>query len=120
MVETLPDGKAALEAAGLVVSTTTRNSLQIGAALNDVGGGIHIFEDGCALNPRNGEWVVLFPSAGLQQYHVPGTLADGVSLILAAYHDHRQNGGLFKDACKRVLKDADQYMTGRAPAAVGA
>jgi hypothetical protein len=54
----------------------------------------------------------------LQQYHVPGTLADGVALILAAYQEHRTSGGEFHEACKRVLKDADQYLTGRSLAGV--
>ena len=118
MIETIQDAMTVLKAAGLAVSVTSFNSLQIGSSLDDVGEGLHIFRDGTALNPRNGEWVVLFPAEGLLQYHVPGTLADGVSLILAAYQEHRQNGGMFKDACKRVLKDADQYLVGRSLAGV--
>jgi hypothetical protein len=119
MIESLQDAVAVLKAAGLAVSVVTRfNSLQIGSSLDEVGEGLHIFRDGCGLNSRNSEWVVLFPSCGLQQYHVPGTLAEGVALILAAYQDHRTNGGEFHEACKRVLKDADQYLTGRSLAGV--
>ena len=80
--------------------------------------GIRIFKDACGLNQRNGEWIVLLPAEGLCQYEVPGTLAEGVSLILAAYHEHRKTGGMFKDACKRVLKGADQYLIGRSMAGV--
>ena len=118
MIENLQDAMTALKADGLAVSATSRNSLQIGSSLDDVGEGLHIFRDGCALNPRDGEWVVLLPADGLQQYHVPGTLTAGVALILAAYQDHRKIGGEFKDACKRVIKDADQYLTGRSLAGV--
>jgi hypothetical protein len=55
------------------------------------------------------------PTMGMEQYHVPGTLADGVALalVLASYQDHRKNGAPFHDACKRVLGDADRYLTGR-------
>jgi hypothetical protein len=118
MTETIRDAKAALESAGLVVSETKMNSLQIGALIKNVGEGIHIFQDGCALNQRNAEWVALLPAEGLLQYEVPGTLAEGVSLILAAYQEHRKCGGMFKDACKRVLRDADKYLIGRSLAGV--
>lgn len=113
-MESIQDAKAALERAGLIVSkSSTHPSLLIGAWTRDVGEGIHIFEDACVLNQRNDEWVVLFHAEGLTQYEIPSTLADGVALILAAYQEHRQHGGQFKDACKRVLKDADQYLIGR-------
>lgn len=118
MIETIQDAMTVLKAAGLAVSVTTFNSLQIGSSLEDVGEGIHMFRDGSALNPRNGEWVAMLPAEGLMPHEIPGTLADGVTLILAAYQEHRQNGGLFKDACKRVLKDADQYLIGRSLAGV--
>ena len=118
MMQSLQDAMTTLREAGLAVSVTTHNSLQIGSSLDNVGGGIHVFRDGCALNPRNDEWVVLLPAEGLTQYEVPGTLAEGVSLILAAYHEHRTTGGMFKDACKRVLKDAEQYLIGRSLAGV--
>src|ERR1017187_3705845 len=118
MIETIQDAKSALEADGLIVAKSRMDSLLIGGWIADGGDGLRIFKDACGLNQRNGEWVVLFPSAGLQQYHVPGTLAQGVALILAAYQDHRKNGGEFHDACKRVLKDADQYLTGRSLAGV--
>jgi hypothetical protein len=113
MTETIQDAKAALEAAGLVVSETKMNSLQIGALIKNVGEGIHIFQDGCALNQRNAEWVALLPAEGLLQYEVPGTLAEGVSLILAVYQDFRKNRGMLKDACRRGLRNADQYLIGR-------
>ena len=120
-METVQDAKAALEAAGLVVSLSTVRTLHyllIGSSTRDVGEGIHIYENATALNQRNGEWVVLLRAEGLTQYEVPGSLAEGVALILAAYQDHRKNGGEFHDACKRVLKDADQYLTGRSLARV--
>ena len=118
-METIQDAKKAIEGAGLVVSQSSfLPSLLIGSSTRDVGDGIHMYEDACGLNQRNGEWIVLFPAEGLTQYEVPGTLTEGVALILAAYRDHRKNGGLFKDACKRVLKDADQYLIGRSLAGV--
>jgi hypothetical protein len=118
-METIQEAKGALEATGLVVSqSSTHPSLLIGNSTRDVGEGIHMFQDACALNQRNAEWVVLFRAEGLTQYEVPGTLAEGVSLILAAYQDHRKNGGMFKDACKRVLGDADRYLIGRSLAGV--
>jgi hypothetical protein len=118
MLETLQEAVTVLRGAGLAVSVTTFNSLQIGSSLDDVGEGLHVFRDGSALNPRNGEWVVLLPAGGLLQYEVPGTLAEGVALMLAAYQDHRKNGGLFHEACKRVLGDADRYLIGRSLAGV--
>ena len=117
-METLQDAMASLRASGLAVSETKFHSLQIGSSLDDIGDAIHIFRNGCGLIPHNGEWVVLLPAKGLQQYEIPGTLAASVALILAAYQDHRAKGGLFHEACKRVLKDADQYLTGRSLAGV--
>jgi hypothetical protein len=120
-METIQDAKAALEAAGLIVSHSTvrtHHYLLIGSSTRDTGEGIQIFENATALNQRNGEWVVLLRAEGLTQYEVPGTLAEGVSLILAAYQEHRKSGGMFKDACRRVLKDADKYLIGRSLAGV--
>jgi hypothetical protein len=111
MIATIADAKSALEADGLHVSANL-SSLLIGGWIADGGDGLRIFKDACGLNQRNGEWVVLFPAGGLTQYEIPGTLGDGVALILAAYEDHRKNGGPFHDACKRVLKDADRYLIG--------
>lgn len=118
MNESIQEALTTLQAAGLAASFNRLNSLQIGTSLDDVGDGIRIFRDGCALNERNGEWIALLPAGGLTQYEVPGTLADGIALILAAYDNHRKNGGPFHDACKRVLKDAERYLIGGSLAGV--
>jgi hypothetical protein len=118
MIATIQDAKSALETDALFVADGYMNSLLIGGWVADGGDGLRIFKDACGLNQRNGEWIVLFPAEGLTQYEIPGTLAEGVALILAAYQEHRKNGGEFRDACKRVLKDADQYLIGRSLAGV--
>src|SRR5258708_7593052 len=110
MIDSIHNAKAALEAEGLLVSQSHLPGLLIASSfvVSSFADGIDevkVFKDGCALNQRNDEWVVLFP-------------AEGLTLILAAYHDHRKTGGMFKDACKRVLKDADQYLIGRSLAGV--
>jgi len=118
MIGTRQEAVTTLHAAGLAASITSLGSLQIGSSLDDVGDGLRIFRDGCAMNPLNGEWIALLPAGGLTQYEVPGTLAEGVALILAAYEDHRKNGGPFHEACKRVLKDAERYLIGSSLAGV--
>ena len=123
MIDSIHDAKAALEAEGLLVSQSKLPGLLIASSfvVSSFADGLdelRVFQDACGLNQRNGEWIVVFPAEGLLQYHIPGTLADGVALILAAYRDHRQNGGMFKDACKRVLKDTEQYLVGRSDVGV--
>jgi hypothetical protein len=118
MMETTHQARAALEAAGLVVSESNSSSLLIGVSLEDASEGLRIVQDACALNQRNGEWITLLPAEGLLHYEIPGTLAESVALFVAAYQDYRKNGGMFKDVSKRLVKNADQYLIGRSLAGI--
>lgn len=117
-METIQDAKATLEAEGLFVAMNSPISLLIGGSVADGSDGLRVYKDASGLNQRNGEWVAILPADGLLQYEVPGSLAQSVSLILAAYQEHHATGDAFKDACKRVLGNADRYLIGRSLAGV--
>ena len=118
MVETLAEAKAALQAEGLHVSSYVPHGLWIAGSLVDSGDGIHLSHDACVLMEEAERVVAGFPADGMLAYEVPGSLSDLVALILAVYHDHRRNGGDFKDAVKRRVANPEQYLTGRSPAPV--
>ena len=118
MSATILDAKAKLEAEGLHVSRNSVCSLWIAATIRDGGEGIKFSEDACSLMWHANRWVAVFPSEGLFTYEVPGSLSELVPLIAAVYANYRDNGGSLKDAFKRVVTDAEQYLVGRSPAHV--
>src|SRR5476651_950628 len=83
--ETLLDAKATLEAHALHVSPNNEHSLWIANSLTDTGDGMFLSHDACHLSRCEDHWVAGFPAAGMRVYEVPGTLSEGVSLILAVY-----------------------------------
>lgn len=105
MIAELTDARRRLEAAGLTVRTTSDDSLWIAGQLAEVEPGLHLSNDACAIQTRNGEFVGVLPSAGHVNLIVPGPIPDLVSLILAAYLRHRRQGGLFHEAIGTVLKE---------------
>jgi hypothetical protein len=118
MLATLLDAKAKLEAEGLHVSRNSACSLWIAATVRDGGEGLKFSEDACSLRGSSSRWIAVFPSEGLFTYEVRGSLSELVSLITAIYANYRQTGGSLKDAFKRVVTDAEQYLVGRSPAHV--
>jgi hypothetical protein len=110
---TQDDAKTTLEAEGLHVSSNLRNSLWIAANVRDVGEGISVSDDACALMWGENKWVAVFPAEGLLTYEVPGDLPELVSLIASVYKHFRHTGGQFKDALKEVLANSEQYLIGR-------
>ncbi len=117
-METMQDAHAMLEGEGLFVSATSPTSLLIGGSVADHGDGLRVYRDSCGLVQCNGAWVAILPAEGMLQYEVPGSLAQSVSLILAAYQEHRKSGAMFKESCKRVLENANRYLIGRSLAGV--
>src|SRR4051794_19997186 len=116
MLVTTLDAKAKLEAEGLHVSCNNAHSLWIAATVRDMGAGIKLSNDACSLIWNTGRWVAVFPAEGLLTYEVPGSLSELVSLITAVYADYRRAGEPLKDAFKRVMTDAEQYLVGHSPA----
>ncbi len=121
MLETLDDAKAALEAEGLYVSRSPIQSLWIAGNVRDVGDGIRMSNDACALIETTAGslvesatgWIAIFPWNGLRSHEIQGSLTDLVSLILAVYAEHRLTGGDFGEAATRVLSEQG-HLTGRA------
>ena len=118
MPVTILDAKAHLEADGLHVSCNNAHSLWIAATVRDLGEGVRLSEDACALIGDASRWVAVFPAEGLLTYEVPGSPSELVAVITAVYAHYRQAGGPFKDAFTHVVPDAGQYLSGRAPAPV--
>jgi hypothetical protein len=116
MLVTTLDAKAKLEAEGLHVSCNNAHSLWIAATVQDTGAGIKLSQDACSLLWDSKRWVAVFPADGLRTYEVPGSLSELVSLVTVVYANYRQAGGLLKDAVKRVMSDAEQFLVGRSPA----
>ena len=103
----LEDAKRRLQAAGLTVRTTTEDSLWIAGHLTELGDGLRLSHDACALMAKaNGEFVGVFPSLGHMTIEVPGSIPDLTFLILATYLRHRELGGEFPQAVGVVLRDA--------------
>jgi hypothetical protein len=115
MLETTLDAKEKLEAEGLHVSCNNTHSLWIAATARDLGEGIKLSDDACSLIGNSSRWVAVFPAEGLLTYEVPGSLSELISVITAVYAHYRRKGGPFNDAVKKVVIDADQYLTGRSP-----
>lgn len=118
MIETIQDARSALEAEGLHVSVNNLSSLLIGGSITDAGEGLTIYKDACAINCRAGQWVASFPADGLLSFEFPGSLPELVSLVVAVYDYHRQHEGELKEAFKRLIKDAEQFLIGRSLAGV--
>jgi hypothetical protein len=116
MGATALDAKAKLEAEGLHVSCNTPHSLWIAATVREMGEGIKLSNDASSLTWNSSRWVAVFPAEGLFTYEVPGSLSDLVSLVTAVYANYRQVGGPLRDAFKRVVPDAEQFLVGRSPA----
>lgn len=118
MLVTTLDAKAKLEAEGLHVSCNNPQSLWIAATVRDMEAGIKLSHDACSLTWNSSRWVAVFPAEGLLTYEVPGSLLELVSLITAVYANYRQAGGSLKEAFKRVVPDAEQFLVGRSLAHV--
>ena len=111
MLLTLHDARAKLEAEGLHVSGNVPNGLFIAATLRDAADGIRLSNDACSLMWNSSRWVAIFPREGLVNYEVPGSLAELVPLITAVYANYRETGGPLKDAFKRVVPEAEQFLS---------
>ena len=102
-----------LEAHDLCVRANNERSLWIADQPTDMGDGILLSNAACALLQREDEWVAVFPAAGSRTYEVPGTLPEGVSLILAVYARLRKDKGTLNEAFRQTLLDPDDYLNGR-------
>lgn len=118
MVVTTLDAKAKLEAEGLHVSCNNPHFLWIAATVQDKGAGITLSHDACSLIWNATRWVAVFPAEGLLTYEIPGSLSELISLITTVYANYRQADGQLRDAFKRVVPGADQFLIGRSPAHV--
>ncbi len=112
------DAKVELEAQGLHVSNSNANSLWIADQVRDAGQGILQSDNACALIHDSGRWVAVFPAEGQLTYEIPGSLPELVSVIAAVYAQHRQAGGPFREAIKKVVDTPQQYLVGRSLARV--
>ncbi len=118
MLVTTLDAREKLAAEGFHVSCNSPHSLWIAATVRDMGEGIKVSNDACSLTWNSSQWVAVFPAEGLFTYEVPGSLSELVQLITTVYASYRQAGGSLKDAFKRVVPDAEQFLIGRSPAHV--
>lgn len=117
MVATIDDAKLKFESEGLYVSRRP-DRLWIAVNLRDVGEGIKMADDACALIKNDDRWLAIFPAEGQCTYEMRGTLPDMVAMISAVNAEHRRAGVPFKDAFRHVVTDPDQYAIGRSVAHV--
>jgi hypothetical protein len=119
MITTLAEARERLLAEGLLLSDQSNpsNTLVYGS-FEDSGIGIQVSHDASGLFFIDNRWIAAFPSRGLQQYRVPGSLSELVDLIVSVYRHYWETGGEFWRSVEAVIPNVDQYLTGRQPAAV--
>jgi hypothetical protein len=106
----LVDARRRLQAAGLAVRTPTADSLWVAGQVTAVEPGLGLSQDACGIQGRGeGEFVGVFPAEAPVLVEVPGTVPDLVSVILATYLRHRQQGGPFHEAVGVVLREAERW-----------
>lgn len=112
-VHDLANARMALEAHDLIVRPNNEHSLWIANRVRDTGDGILLSNDACALLQREQQWVAVFPAKGMRTYEVPGTLSEGVALILLVYARLRAEEGILNEAFRHCVLDPDSYLNGR-------
>lgn len=117
MVATIEDAKAHFESEGLHVSRRA-DHLWIAINLHEVGFGITMADDSCALTKRADGWIATFPAEGMWIYQMPGSLPDLVATISAVIAQSRRTESPLQDAFRQIVSDPDQYVLGKSLAHV--
>ena len=112
MIATIEDAKAQFESEGLHVSRRA-DHLWIAVNLHEVGFGISMADDACALTKRADDWIATFPAEGMWIYEMPGALPELTATISAVVAQSRRTGSPFKDAFRQVVSEADRYVLGK-------
>ena len=119
MIATLEEAREKLLSEGLLLSQNDDpTSTLIYGSFEKSGTAFPISHDASALFLIDDHWVAAFPSRGLPQYRVAGSLPELVDLIIHVYRHYRQTGVDFWSAFADVIPNADNYLTGRQPATV--
>ena len=109
-MKTLPEVKSLLQQEGLHVSCDENNTLIVAAHVQELDDEVLVSQDSCAVFPRAGTWVAVFPGAGQRTYEVQGELAELVPLILRVYRDYGIVGGPLPESFRRAMHEPDQYL----------
>jgi hypothetical protein len=113
MIETIQDAKASFETQNLYVNYNNDQSLLIASKVCDVGEGVRVWNDACALIFDADHWCAVFPTEGSRTFEVPGTLDELVQLVHNVYKRYFRAGISLPEAFREVVKEPNQFLLGR-------
>jgi len=110
MYMTVPKVKSLLQDEGLLVSCDENDTLIVAAHIKDVGDGVQVSQDTCAIFPKASKWVAIFPGAGQRTYEVLGELSELIPLVIRVYREYGVSGGDLSESFRRTMSNPDSYL----------